>query len=71
MSVLVIKVKEEGNATLLKKFIRNIFGENATVLTDEEYRDLKFLQLMEEGRKTKTLTDSEAKRELKKRGIKI
>jgi hypothetical protein len=71
MSVLVIKLNEEGNATQLKKIIRNIFGENATLLSDEQYRDAKFLQLMEEERKSPTLSDSEAKKELKKRGIKI
>ena len=71
MSVLVIKVKEEGNVSLMKKFIRSIFGEKVTVLTDDEYRDAKFLHLMEEGRGTGTLSDEAAKKELKKRGIKI
>ena len=71
MSVLVIKIKEEGNAALLKKFVKDIFGEKVTVLSDEEYRDSKLLQLMAEGRKTGTLRDAEAKKALKKRGIKI
>ena len=38
MSVLVIKIKEEGNASLLKKFVKDIFGEKVIVLSDEEYR---------------------------------
>ena len=71
MSVLLIKIKDEGNLNPLKKLIRSLFGEKATVLTDEEYRDSKYLQLMAEGRKTGTLSDDEAKKELKKRGIKI
>ena len=71
MSILVIKVKEEGNVSPMKKFIKKIFGEKVIVLSDEEYRDSKFLQMMAEGRGTGTLTDEEAKKELKKRGIKI
>ena len=71
MSVIVIKVHEKDNVSILKKFANHVLGEKAVVLSDEEYRDSKFLQLMAEGRKTGTLTDAEAKKELKKRGIEI
>ena len=70
MSVLVIKIANEENTSLLKKFI-GILHEKAKVLTDEEYRDSMFAKLLEEGRKSKALSSSEAKKELKKRGINI
>lgn len=70
MSVLVIKIKNEENTSLLRKFI-NILHEKANVLSDEEYRDSMFSKLLDEGRKSKTLSSSEAKKELKKRGINI
>ena len=68
MSVLVIKISNEENASLLKKFI-GILHEKAKVLTDEEYRDSMFCKLLEEGRKSKILSSAQAKKELKKRGI--
>jgi len=70
MSILVIKIKDEKNTSLLKKFIGSLH-EKAQVLTDEEYRDSAFAGLIEEGRKTKTLSVTQAKKELKKRGITI
>ncbi|MGP8214878.1 MAG: hypothetical protein ACLQQ4_04880 [Bacteroidia bacterium] len=69
MSVLVIKIKEEGDVTPLKKLIRSIFGNKATILTDEEYRDSKLAELMEEGLKSETLSAEETRKEFKKRGI--
>jgi hypothetical protein len=71
MSVLVIKIKDKGKINPLRKLVKSLYGQSAYVLTDEEYRDSKFLQLMAEGRKTGTLSDAEAKKALKKRGIKI
>ena len=70
MSVFVVQIKNEENTSLLKKFI-NILHEKAKVLSDEEYRDSMFAKLLEEGRKSKLLSDSEAKKELKKRGINL
>ena len=70
MSILVIKIKDEKNTSLLKKFIGSLH-EKAQVLTDEEYRDSAFADLLEEGRKSKTLSAAQAKKELKKRGITI
>ena len=70
MSVLVIKIRNEENTSLLKKFI-GILHEKAKVLTDEEYRDSMFAKLLEEGRKSKLLSSSEAKKELTKRGINL
>ncbi|MEK6615088.1 MAG: hypothetical protein AABZ32_03100 [Bacteroidota bacterium] len=70
MSVLVVKIKNEKNTSLLEKII-NMLHEKAKVLTDEDYRDSMFSKLLEEGRKSKTLSAVEAKKELKKRGINI
>lgn len=70
MSVLVVKIKNEENATFLKKLI-GALHEKASVMSDEEYRDSRFAELLKEGRKSRTLTSSEAKKEFKKRGINI
>ena len=70
MSVVVVKIKNEGNICLLKKFIDTLH-EKAKVLSDEEYRDSMFAKLLDEGRKSKILSAPEAKKELKKRGINI
>ncbi|HTB31989.1 MAG TPA: hypothetical protein VK808_08195 [Bacteroidia bacterium] len=70
MSVVVVKMKNEKNTSLLKKFIA-ILHEKAEILSDEDYRDSMFAKLLEEGRKSKTLSPAQAKKELKKRGINI
>ena len=70
MSVVVVKIKNEGNISLLKKFI-GILDEKAKVLSDEEYRDSMFAKLLDEGRKSRVLSSAEAKKALKKRGINI
>ncbi len=69
MSVLVIKIKDEGKTAQLKKFIASIFGEKANVLTDEEYRDSKLAELLEEGLKSESLSAKETRKEFKKRGV--
>lgn len=69
MSVLVIKIKDEGKTTQLKKFIASIFGEKANILTDEEYRDSKLAELLEEGLKSESLSAKETRKEFKKRGV--
>ncbi len=70
MSVVVIKIKNEENTSLVKKFIGTLH-EKAEVMTDEEYRDSKFSELLEEGRKSKSLSPAQTKRELRKRGINV
>ena len=70
MSVVVVKIKHKENASLLKKLVAAL-NEKANVLTDEEYRDSMFSKLLEEGRKSKLLSSSQAKRELNKRGISL
>jgi hypothetical protein len=70
MSVVVVKMKNEKNTSLLKKFI-GILHEKAEVISDEDYRDSMFAKLLEEGRKSKSLSSAQAKKELKKRGINI
>ncbi len=69
MSVLVIKIKDEGKTPELKKFIAGIFGAKAEVLTDEEYRDSKLAELLEEGLQSKSLSAKETRKEFKKRGV--
>ncbi len=70
MSVIIARIENEETVSLLKKFI-GILNEKAEVLTDEEYRDSLFSKLLEEGRKSKLLSSTEAKISLKKYGIKI
>ena len=70
MNVLVVKVQNENNIPLLKKLI-GIFKEKISVLSEEEYLDSKFAELLEEGLKTTTLSEKEAKKEFRKRGIRI
>ncbi len=70
MSVIVVKIGNEKNTFLLQKLIA-LFHEKANVLSDEEYRDSMFSKLLDEGRKSKSLTASQAKKELNKRGITI
>ena len=70
MSVLVVKIANENNTFLLKKLV-SVFNEKAKVLTNEEYRDAMFSKLLEEGRKSKVLSATQAKKELSKRGIKL
>ncbi|MBS1682011.1 MAG: hypothetical protein JST48_09880 [Bacteroidetes bacterium] len=68
MSVMVVKIKKKENASVLRKIVVAL-NEKAKVLTDEEYRDSMFSTLLEEGRKSKLLSTSHARKELKKRGI--
>ncbi|MBS1488046.1 MAG: hypothetical protein JST43_10715 [Bacteroidetes bacterium] len=68
MSVVVVKIKKKENTSLLKKLVAAL-NEKADVLTDEEFRDMRFSVLMEAGRKSKLLSANEAKNELKKRGV--
>lgn len=69
MSVLVIKIKDEGKISQLKKLITSIFGEKADVLSDADYRDSKLAELLEEGLKSETLSAEETRKEFKKRGV--
>jgi hypothetical protein len=69
MSVLVIKIKDNSKISDFKKVIAGIFGEKANVLTDEEYRDSKLAELLEEGLKSDSLSPAETRKEFKKRGV--
>ncbi len=69
MSVLVIKIKDEGKTTQLKKLIASIFGEKADIVSDADYRDSKLAELLEEGLKSETLSPAETRKEFKKRGV--
>ena len=68
MSVMVVKIKKKENTSVLKKIVAAL-NETASVLSDEEYRDSIFSKLLEEGRKSKLLSTTQAKKELNKRRI--
>jgi hypothetical protein len=68
MSVIVVKVKNENNVSVLKKLI-GIFKEKVHVYEDEEYRDKIASELMDEGLKTRLLTEEETRKEFRKRGV--
>lgn len=70
MSVVIARIKNEEHVHLLKKFI-GILNEKAEVFSDEEYRDAFFSKLLEEGRKTKTISTTAAKKALKQHGIEL
>ena len=65
---MVVKIKKKENTSVLKKIVAAL-NEKANVLSDEEYRDSMFSKLLEEGRKSKLLSTTQAKKELTKRGI--
>ena len=68
MSVIVIKVKNESNISVLKKLI-SIFKERTTIFSDEEYRDRIASELIDEGIKTEIVSEETTRKEFKKRGI--
>lgn len=70
MSVVVVKIKKKENTSLLKKLAAAL-NEKADILSDEEYRDLRLSALMEVGRKSKSFSVAEGKKELRKRGVAI
>ena len=70
MSVLVVKIKNKENTSLLKNLVATL-NEKASELSDEEYRDAMFSKLLEEGRKSRVLSPAQTKRELNKRGISL
>ena len=65
---MVVKIRKKENTSVLKKIVAAL-NEKASVLSDEEYRDSMFSKLLEEGRKSKLLSTTQAKKELTKRGI--
>jgi len=69
MSILVVKVKNEENVSLLKRII-SAFKEKVDVLSDEEYRDSKFAELIDEAKDSEVVSEETVKKEFKKRGIK-
>ena len=70
MSVLVVKIKNEGILETVKKILK-VFSKDVAIVDDEEIRDLKFSKLLEEGRKAGILSAEESKKELRKRGVVI
>ena len=69
MSVLVIKIKNEENVSLLKRII-GVFREKVDVLSDEEYRDSQFAMLIDEAKDSGVPPEETVRKEFKKRGIK-
>jgi len=70
MSVIIVKIKNESILTTVKKIL-TIFSKDIVIINNEEYRDSKFAGLLEEGRKSKIVSEEETKQEFKKRGITI
>ena len=68
MSVIVIKVKNERNISILRKLI-GVFSEKASVFSDEEYRDKIASALIEDGLKTEIVPEDQNRKEFRKRGI--
>lgn len=66
----MVKIKNKENTSVLKKIVAAL-NEKANMLTDEEYRDSMFSKMLEEGRKSKSLSSAQAKKELNKRGIRL
>ena len=69
MSILVVKIKHEENVSLLKRII-SAFREKVDVLSDEEYLDSKFAELIEDVKDSDVVPEETVKKEFKKRGIK-
>lgn len=70
MSVMVVKIRKKENTALLKKIVAAL-NEEASVVSDERYRDAMFSTLLEQGRQSKLLSTAQAKKELQKRGINV
>lgn len=68
MSILVIKVKNERNVSMLKQMI-SVFKEKVRVLSDEEYRDSHFAALIDDVKNSEAVPEETVKKEFKKRGI--
>ena len=68
MSVLIIKVKNEQNVSVLKQMI-GVFKEKVSVLSDEEYRDSQFASLIEEEKDSAVVPEETIRKEFKKRGL--
>ena len=68
MSVIIVKIKNEKNLSIIKQIL-NVFSKDISIMDDEEYRDSKFAELMEEGRKSAIASENETKLEFKKRGF--
>jgi len=69
MSVIIAKIKDEGVVSNLRKIL-NIFTREVRVMSDEEYRDTKFAELIEEGKSSEIVSEETVKKEFKKRGLK-
>ena len=69
MSILVIKVKNERNLSMLRQMI-GVFKEKSSVLSDEEYRDSQFAALIDEAKDSQVVPEETIKKEFRKRGIK-
>ena len=71
MSYFIIEIKESESISALKRILKKFFSGKVQVLSNEEYRDSKFAELLDEGLKTKQLSEKETIAEFKKRGINI
>jgi len=70
MSVIIAKIDNEKSLSTLKQIL-NIFSKKVKIISNESYLDSKLAELSDEGMKSRTLSKDEARKELKKRGIRI
>ena len=70
MSVIIARVGKNENISYLKKII-NVFTSDIKVMSDEEYRDSRFAELIDEAKRSEVATDTKTKKEFKKRGLKF
>ena len=70
MSVIIARVGKQENISYLKKIL-NVFTSDIKVMSDEEYRDSRFAELIEEAKKSGIASEEKTKKEFKKRGLKF
>ena len=68
MSIAIIKIKDQ-EIPMLKKFIDAFTGAKMRVINNEDYQEEIMSKLIEEGLKSKILSEEQVKKEFKKHGV--
>jgi hypothetical protein len=68
MSIAIIKIKDQ-EIPMLKKFINAFTGAKMRVINNEDYQEELMSKLIEEGLKSKIMTEEQVKKEFKKHGV--
>lgn len=68
MSIIIIKVKNEENISIFKKFAKAL-EEKLRVIKDEEYEDSLISALIDEGLKTEIVPEEMVRKEFRKHGV--